>query len=210
MSCCEAHLCLAGMPGLERGRGLPRGSMTHLQLNHTKFLKPNKCLQTFPLPNHLPSCQPPSFPAQLMCEAGKPGWICINSDLSEPQFPFQKRAGKHSSLGCDIQDLLCCLPLVLLGPSNCKRKLASSQLPAVSVVLTWSLPCNRQGGWVVPGEPSPYSRPSLYLEAVWALSSLSQGSHERLGPMFIEHLLQAVPKGSIVIFILLNYGSSGD
>lgn len=73
--------------------------MTHLQLNHTKLLKPNQSLQTFPLPNHLPSCQPPPPPAQLGYEAGKPGWISISSDLSEPQFPFQKRAGEHSSLG---------------------------------------------------------------------------------------------------------------
>lgn len=94
------------------------------------------------------------------------------------------------------------------GPSNCRRKLASSQLPAVSVVLIWSLSCSRQAGWVVPGEPSQDSRPNLYLGAMWALSALSQGSHEKLSPMFIEHLLCAVPKGSIAIFISLNYGSS--
>lgn len=61
---------------------------------------------------------------------------------------------------------------------------------------------------MVPREPSPDSRPSLHLGAMWALSTLSQDSHERLGPMFIEHLLHAVPKGSIAIFISLNYRSS--
>lgn len=98
--------------------------------------------------------------------------------------------------------------LALNGPSTCGRKLASSQLPTVSAVLIWSLPCSRQADWVVPGEPSPDSRPSLYLRAMWAPSALSQGSHEKLGPMFIEHLLYAVPKGSIAIFISLNDGSS--
>lgn len=45
------------------------------------------------------------------------------------------------------------------------RKLASWQLSAVSVVLSWSLPCSGQAGWVVPGEvpakPNQTTGPAL-------------------------------------------------
>lgn len=79
-----------------------------------------------------------------------------------------------------------------------ERKLASWQLSAVSVVLSWSLPCSRDAGWVVsgevsgkPGKPNPDNRPSFYLGAVQALSALSQDSQNRLGALLIEHLLYA-------------------
>lgn len=43
----------------------------------------------------------------------------------------------------------------------------------------------------VPGKPGLDNRPSLYLGAVRTPSALSQGSQERLGALFIEHLLYA-------------------
>lgn len=99
---------------------------------------------------------------------------------------------------CDIKGPLCCPPLAQYGPSDYGEEVGILAAVSLSVVLSRSLPCSREAGWVVsgkvpgkPGKPNPDNRPSFYLGAVQALSALSQDSQNRLVALLIEHLWYA-------------------